>query len=87
MLGEEVPHHSGGVDVIGGVPGDPFRQVFATRPDVASTLDGIENDVRIVSAICVSKTADAGSDSSFDRISLAVVSLRHMRLPLQNIRK
>jgi hypothetical protein len=38
MLGEELPLDPARVDVIGGKPRDPFRQVFAARPGVASTL-------------------------------------------------
>ncbi len=69
MLGEELPHHPAGVDVIGRTPSDPFRQVFAARPSVASTLNRIENHVCILGAVRISETADARRDLSVDRIS------------------
>jgi hypothetical protein len=85
MLGEE--HHPTRVDLIGRMPSDQFRQVFAARLSVVSTLNRIENHVRILSAVRTSETADARRDSSLDRISLALVSLCHTGRPIWNIRK
>jgi len=50
MLHEEVPHDTAGVDVICRAPRDPFRPVPAPWPRTASTLNGVENHVRVVSA-------------------------------------
>jgi hypothetical protein len=46
MLDEELPHHSGGADITGRAPNDPFGQGLAAWPSMASTLNGIENHVR-----------------------------------------
>lgn len=87
MLDEELPHHPGGVDFIGRAPSDPFRQVFAARPSVSSTLDRIESHVCILSAVRISETADVCRDPCVDRISFALVPLGNMSRPIQNIRK
>src|SRR5260370_36667218 len=51
MLDEERPHHSGGVDLTSRAPNPPLRQGPAPRPGMASTFNGIENHVRIPSAV------------------------------------
>jgi hypothetical protein len=50
MLHEEVPHDTAGVDVIRCASGDPFWQVPAPWPSMSSTLNGVENHVRVLSA-------------------------------------
>src|SRR5260370_40101247 len=77
MLDEDRPHHSGGVDVMGRAPNHRFRQVLAPWPGMASTLNRVENHVRILSTVRIFETADAGSDPSFHRISGTLVSPRH----------
>jgi hypothetical protein len=77
MLDEELPNHSGDADLTGWVPNDPFRQELATWPGMTSTLNGIENHFRVVSAVRISETRDARRDSSVDRVSSTLVSPRH----------
>src|SRR4029077_10244807 len=74
MLDEEFPQHPAGLALTGCAPNDPFRQGLAAWPGMASTLNGIENHVGILSAVRISETADARRDSSVDRVSFTLAS-------------
>lgn len=84
MLDEKFPHHAAGADLTGRAPKDPFRQGLATRPAMTSSLDGVENHVRILSAVRVRKAPNLRRNSSVAPIAFALVSRRHAGRPIRN---
>jgi hypothetical protein len=69
VLREKLPHHFCGTGFIDCPTKDPFRQVFAAEPSMASTFDRIQHYVSILSAVRVGKTLDTWSNPKVNGVA------------------
>ena len=87
VLTKERPHQARSIDATGGATDEPFRQRRATRPGVASSLDGVKHHGRIVSAVRICATSNIARHRRFDWVASAPISSRPTRRPLRGTRK
>src|SRR6267143_399811 len=87
MLTKERPHQTGSIDAVRGATDEPFGERRAAGPGMASSVDGVKDDVCVVSAVRVCPTSDISRYHRIDWVHSAPVSSCPIRRPYRHARK
>ena len=87
MRTKERPHLTRGIDTVAVRADEPPRKRLATEPLMASSVDGVQHHVRVVSTIRVFAAGDISRHRRFDGVGSAAVSSSPIRRPCRDCGK